>query len=60
MSTPTLVLSPIGFGSPYLTNHDQFICCEELQYRYFCDEHFEQMGCQFCEFNPYENCEEQH
>lgn len=56
----TLVLSPVGLNKFYLTNYETFICCDEQQFRYFCDNHFEQMGCQFCEFNPYEDCEEQH
>ena len=53
----TLVLNHIGLNKFYLTDYSRFICCDEVQYRYYCDNHFSPMGCQFCEFDPYENCE---
>jgi hypothetical protein len=53
----TLVLSHIGLNKFYLTDYSCFTCCDEVQYRYYCDNHFAPMGCQFCEFDPYENCE---
>jgi hypothetical protein len=36
---------------------DLFVCCDEHQFRYYCKAHDERMGCQFCEFNPYSECE---
>jgi len=36
---------------------EQFYCCSQSQFIYYCKLHGEQMGCQFCEFNPYERCE---
>ena len=54
----TLVLTPVN--KFYLTNYESFVCCDELQYRYFCDNHFEQMGCYFCEFDYSIDCEGQH
>ena len=56
----TLVLSPTGFNSYYLTNYETFVCCDEVQYKYFCDNHFSFMGCYFCEFDYSIDCEEQH
>ena len=52
-----LTLKPIFGNKFYLTNNERFICCDEVQYRYFCDNHFEAQGCQFCEFDPYQDCE---
>ena len=34
-----------------------FVCCDEHQFRYVCKAHGESMGCQFCEFDPYQKCE---
>ena len=35
----------------------QHFCCDESQFVYVCKAHGEQMGCYFCEFDPYGNCE---
>ena len=53
----TLVLTRLDAN--YLTDFSPVFCCD-TQYRYYCNEHFEPMGCMFCEFNPYEPCDEQH
>jgi hypothetical protein len=53
----TLILTRIDEN--YLTDYSPVMCCDN-QYRYYCDSHFEPMGCMFCEFDPYEPCDEQH
>ena len=53
----TLILSPVGLNKFYLTSYEVFMCCDEVQYRYYCDNHFTKMGCQFCSFDPYSDCE---
>lgn len=53
----TLVLHRIDKN--YLTDYSQNFCCDN-QFTYYCEKHFEKMGCQFCEFDPYEPCDEQH
>jgi hypothetical protein len=57
-TNPTLVLRHIDEN--YLTDYTTFICCDEIQFAYYCENHFEKMGCMFCQFDPYTNCEEQH
>jgi hypothetical protein len=34
-----------------------FVHCDEHQFKYQCRNCDEMMGCQFCEFDPYEKCE---
>lgn len=34
-----------------------FVCCDEHQFTYYCKAHEEKMGCQFCEFDPYQKCD---
>ena len=41
----------------YEIGNKMFSCCGETQFKYYCKKHTEFMGCQFCEFNPYEDCE---
>lgn len=55
-----LLLSPVGLEGLYLTDYSKFVCCGEYQNTYYCDAHFDKMGCQFCDFDPYTSCEEQH
>jgi hypothetical protein len=34
-----------------------FVHCDEHQFRYYCKSCSEFMGCQFCEFDPYSQCD---
>ena len=54
----TLVLTPVNKN--YLTNYEVFVCCDEVQFHYFCENHFAKMGCSLCTFDPSTSCEEQH
>ena len=47
----TLVLSPLMFNKTFMRSTQEFMCCEEMQYRIYCDAHFAFQGCQHCEFN---------
>jgi hypothetical protein len=40
----------------YLISEPLFVCCDEHQFTYTCIAHEETMGCQFCAFDPYEEC----
>jgi hypothetical protein len=51
----TLVLMPLN--RYYLTDYTQFTHCDEIQYRHYCEKHFEAQGCYYCEFDPYAPCE---
>jgi len=51
----TLVLMPLN--RYYLTDYTQFTHCDEVQYRHYCEKHFEAQGCYYCEFDPYAPCE---
>jgi len=44
----------------YEISDEQHFCCDESQFKYYCEEHLEFMGCYFCEFDYDKNCEEQH
>ena len=39
---------------------EQHFCCDESQFKHYCLEHSEFMGCYFCQFDYEKNCEEQH
>ena len=54
----TLVLKPVN--EHYLTDYETHFCCDEVQFKHYCEPHFEFMGCYFCEFNYAEDCEDQH
>jgi len=58
VSLMTLVLTPVNKN--YLTNYEVFVCCDEVQFHYFCENHFAKMGCSLCTFDPSTSCEEQH
>lgn len=36
---------------------EQFMCCGEMQFRYVCKPHGNVMGCMFCSFDPYSECD---
>jgi hypothetical protein len=39
---------------------EQHFCCDESQFKYYCEKHLEFMGCYFCGFDYDKDCEEQH
>lgn len=36
---------------------EAYMCCDEHQFKYYCKKCYEFMGCQFCQFDPYSECE---
>lgn len=41
----------------YDISDQAFVCCDEHQFKYHCKTCSEFMGCQFCEFDPYSQCD---
>ena len=39
---------------------EQYFHCDESQFKHYCLEHSEFMGCYYCEFDYTEKCEDQH
>jgi hypothetical protein len=50
----SLVLHPVN--QYYLTDNKTFIHCDEVQFRHYCEKHFEVQGCYYCEFDYSEPC----
>jgi hypothetical protein len=54
----TLVLSPLSLTKVFLRSTETWSCCDELQYKIYCDKHFAFQGCEFCDFDlSAESCE---
>ena len=44
----------------YEISDELFFCCDESQFKHYCEEHLEFMGCYFRQFDYTKDCEEQH
>lgn len=54
----TLILSPLSLTKVFLRSTETWSCCDELQYKIYCNEHFIFQGCEFCDFDlSAESCE---
>jgi hypothetical protein len=47
----------IKLNEYYYQTEDGFFCCDEYQYRTYCEAHVELMGCYYCEFDYSKPCE---
>jgi hypothetical protein len=56
----TKLLNIIDKTDFYEIADEQHFCCDESQFKYYCEKHLEFMGCYFCQFDYDKDCEEQH
>ena len=50
-------MSQIDSNEFYTIHDPTWICCDEIQFKYYCKAHNEKMGCYYCEFDYSQPCD---